>query len=49
MADPASAMPALGLAANICQMVEYALIIVSKSREIHSSLDGVLSEIAILR
>ena len=44
MADPASAMAALGLAANICQMVEYALIIVSNSREIDSSLDGVLSE-----
>ena len=44
MADPASAMAALCLAANICQIVEYALIIVSKSCEIHSSLDGVLSE-----
>lgn len=44
MADPASAMAALGLAANVGQMVEYALIIVSKSRKIHNSLDGVLSE-----
>ena len=42
--DPASVMAALGLAANIGQIVEYALIIVSKSREIHNSLDGVLSE-----
>lgn len=42
--DPVSAMAALGMAANIGQMVEYALIIVSKSREIHNSLDSVLSE-----
>lgn len=44
MADPVSAMAALGLAANISQMIEYAISIVSKSRELRKSLDGALSE-----
>lgn len=34
MGDPVSAMAALGLAANIGQMVEHSLRIVSKSNEI---------------
>ena len=44
MGDPASAMAALGLAANIGQMIEYSLRIVSKSKELRDSLDGSLPE-----
>lgn len=44
MGDPVSAMAALGLAANIGQMVEYSLRIVSKSKELRESLDGILPE-----
>ena len=44
MADPISAMAALGLAANIGQLVEYAISIVSKTRDIRKSLDGILPE-----
>lgn len=41
MADPFSAVAALGLAANVAQMVDYSLRIVSKSKEFRKSLDGV--------
>lgn len=44
MGDPVSAMAALGLAANIGQMIEYSLRIVSKSKELRESLDGSLAE-----
>lgn len=44
MADPVSAIAALGLAANVGQLVDYALRIVSKSRELRKSLDGTLPE-----
>ena len=44
MGDPVSAMAALSLAANIGQMIEYSLAIVSKSKEFRKSLDGSLPE-----
>lgn len=44
MGDPVSAMAALGLAANIGQMIGYSLRIVSKSKELRKSLDGSLPE-----
>ena len=44
MGDPASAMVALGFAANIGQMIGYSLRIVSKSKELRKSLDGSLPE-----
>ena len=44
MGDPVSAMAALGLAANIGQMIEHSLRIVSKSKELRESLDGSLPE-----
>ena len=44
MGDPVSAMAALGLAANIGQMIEYSLRIVSKSKALRKSLDGSLPE-----
>lgn len=44
MGDPASAMAALGLAANIGQMIEYSIRIVTKSKELRKSLDGSLPE-----
>lgn len=42
MADPFSAVAALGLAANVAQMVDYSLRIVSKCKEFRKSLDGAI-------
>ena len=44
MTDPLTAVAALGLAANIAQMVDYSLRIVSKSNELRKSLDGAIPE-----
>ncbi len=44
MADPFSAVAALGLAAYVAQMVDYSLHIVSKSKGFRKSLDGAIPE-----
>lgn len=44
MADPSSAVAALGLAADVAQMIDYSLRIVSKSNEFCNSLDGAIPE-----
>ena len=44
MLDPLSAIAALGVAANVFQLVEYSLQIVSKASQLRQSLDGSLPE-----
>lgn len=44
MADPFSAVAASGLAADVAQMVDYSLRILSKIKEFRKSLDGAIPE-----
>ena len=44
MADPITALAAIGLAGNVAQFVEQSLRIVSKGRETYNSVNGVTEE-----